>query len=257
MKDWAGTGEAFAASYAQLCLGTADALIAALGTPDGRSVLDVGAGTGALAARFAEEGWAAAGCEPEPSMRAVAEREHPGIPVRDGALPDLPFRDAAFDAVTANFVLNHVADPRQSAAELSRVSADVLAATIWSRSPSWFWLEVCEDAALAPAEGARLPLDKDFERTASGFAAMLTDAGWRDVRVEERAWTWHASPDALWASAEGGVASTGAFYTALASTDRARFRAGFDAVCERRIVGGAIPLEHVAAIAVGRRHPSS
>lgn len=257
MKEWAGTGEAYAASYAQLRLGTADALIAVLGPADGRSVLDVGAGTGALAARFAEAGWAAAGCEPEPSMRVVAERKHPGIVIRDGALPALPFPDAAFDAVTANFVLNHVSDPRGSAAELSRVSVGLLAATIWTRSPTWFWIEVCEDAALVPGEGARLAADKDFERTASGFAAMLSDAGWHDVRVDERAWTWHADRDALWASAEGGVASAGAFYTALAPTDRARFRAGFDAVCERRIVGGAIPLEHVAAIAVGRRRRSS
>ena len=253
MKAWGGTGEAFAASYAQLCLGTADPLIALLGPAQGRTVLDVGAGTGALAARFTEAGWDASGCEPEPSMRAVARREHPDIPIQDGALPDLPFVDAAYDAVTANFVLNHVADPRASAAEMARVSTDLLAATIWSRSPSWFWIDVCRSAEIEPAAGERLPEDKDFERTAEGFAALLSDAGWRDVKVEERAWTWHAEPAALWASAEGGVASAGAFYAALAPNDRVRFRAGFDAVCERRVVRGAIPLEHVAAIAVGRR----
>lgn len=253
MKAWEGTGEAYAASYADLCLGTAEALSDALGTAGGRSLLDVGAGTGALAAQFAEAGWEAAGCEPEPTMRAVAHRENPGIPMRDGALPDLPFADAAFDAVTANFVLNHVADPRASAAELARVSRDQLAATIWSRSPSWFWLEVCERAGLTPATGERLPPEKDFERTASGFAQMLTDAGWRSLRVVEQAWTWHADPAALWASAEGGVASAGAFHTALGEEDRRRFRTGFDEVCARRADGGAIPLEHAAAVAVGRR----
>ncbi|MFB7250488.1 class I SAM-dependent methyltransferase [Microbacterium sp. NPDC056234] len=252
MKDWAGTGEAFAASYAQLCLGTAEALIVGLGPPRGRSVLDVGAGTGALAARLAQAGWDATGCEPEPSMRDVAQRDHPRIPMRDGALPDLRLGDAAFDAVTANFVLNHVQDPRASASEMARVSADVLAATIWSRSPSWFWLEVCESADITPAAGERLPAEKDFERTADGFAGMLSDAGWRDVKLDERAWTWYAEPAVLWASAEGGVASAGAFYAALAPDDRARFRGGFDAVCERRVVRGAIPLEHVAVMAVGR-----
>ena len=253
MKDWAGTGEAFAASYAKLCLGTADLLIARLGPAQERSVLDVGAGTGDLAARFVEAGWNAAGCEPESSMRVIAKRAHPGIPIRDGALPDLPFPDAAHDAVTANFVLNHVADPRASAAEMGRVSAGLLAATIWSRSPSWFWFEVCESAGLTPAAGERLPAEKDFERTADGFAAMLSDAGWRDVHVDEQAWTWHADPAVLWASAEGGVASAGAFYAALREDERHRFRAGFDAVCERRGVDGGIPLEHVAAVAVGRR----
>jgi SAM-dependent methyltransferase len=253
MKDWAGTGEAYAASYAQLCLGTADALIRGLGAAGGRSLLDVGAGTGALAARFHGAGWAATGCEPEATMRAVAERDHPGIPMRAGALPQLPFPDAAFDAVTANFVLNHVADPRASATELARVSRDMLAATIWSRSPSWFWLEVCERAGLSPAVGERLPPEKDFERTASGFAQLLTDAGWHSLGVVDRAWTWRADPAVLWASAEGGVASAGAFYGALEAAERARFRAGFDEVCARRAESGAIPLEHVAAVAVGRR----
>lgn len=253
MKAWAGVGEAYAASYAALCAGTAGALAEALGPAADRSLLDVGSGTGLLGARLAADGWDVTGCEPEPTMRAVAEREHPQLKVIAGALPDLPFDDASFDAVTANFVLNHVDDPRRSARELVRVSAARVAATIWFRSPSWLWLEVCAMAGLEPAVGERLRPDMDFERTAAGFTRMLRDGDWQDVVVSELEWTWHAAPEALWASAEGGVASAGALYRSLGGRDRDRFRHAFDELCAERSVDGTIALPHTAAIASGCR----
>lgn len=253
MKPWAGVGQAYASSYAALCAGTTDALAADLGPASGRSLLDVGSGTGMVAARFAADGWDVTGCEPEATMRAVAAREHPRLAVIAGSLPDLPFDEAAFDAVIANFVLNHVHDPRQSARELARVSADRVGATIWLVSPSWLWHEVCARAGLEPVAGERLAPDKDFERTAEGFAGMLCDAGWRDVLVSELSWTWYAEPAALWASAEGGVASAGAFYLSLDEAGRDDFRRAFDDVCADRSVDGALALPHTAAIASGQR----
>lgn len=251
VKAWNGTGEAYAVSYASLCLGTGPQLIAALGRGEGRTLLDVGSGTSSLLAEFAREGWTVTGCEPEPSMRAVAEREHPEIDCVAGALPELPFDGESFDTVTANFVLNHVADPRESARELARVARHRVAATIWVRSPSWFWRDVCDRAGLVPAEGERLPPERDFDRTAAGFAEMVTDAGWRGVQVSESTWTWRASPAALWASAEGGVAGAGLFYRSLDPAGRSAFRRGFDELCDVLAVGDEVPLEHTAAIAVG------
>src|SRR5690606_1952758 len=126
--------------------------------------------------------------------------QHPAIPIVDGALPSLPYPDAAFAAVTANFVLNHVADPRAAAAEMARVTASggVLAATTWTVSPSWFWVKIVERARLAPVTGEKLPADKDFERTAAGFERMLRESGWHAVKVQELSWTWHAQQEALW-----------------------------------------------------------
>ncbi|CAH0153370.1 putative methyltransferase Rv0224c [Microbacterium sp. Bi98] len=253
MKDWAGTGRAYADSYASLCVGTAEALLGAFGTHGERTLLDVGSGTGMLTAAFTDAGWDATGCEPEPTMRDVALREHPAIPVHDGTLPDLPFEDGQFDVVVANFVLNHVADPRASAAELLRVSADLVSATIWTNSPTWLWREVCERAALIPATGERLPPEKDFERTVDGFARMLDDAGWPRPQVSEITWTWSADATALWASAEGGVGGAGQFYRALDDTDRRSFRAAFELVCAERSIAGRLPLAHSAAVAVAPR----
>lgn len=249
MKDWAGTGRAYADSYASLCVGAVDALRDALGAPVGRTLLDVGSGTGLLTAAFARDGWAASGCEPEPTMREIALREHPLIRVYDGALPTLSFATGAFDAVVANFVLNHVSDPRAAARELLRVSGDRVAATTWTDSPSWLWREVSERAGIAPAAGERLSPEKDFERTADGFGRMLAEGGWPTPAVVEVTWTWHATPVELWASAEGGVGAAGQMFRSLGAADRSSFRAAFDLVCAERSTGGRLPLQHSAAVA--------
>ena len=254
MKTWAGVGEAYAHSYASLCAGTTHTIASMLGEPGGRDLLDVGAGTGELAASLEALGWSVVASEPEATMRGVAARLHPRLTVVDAGLPSLPFSDAAFDAVTANFVLNHVRDPRAAAREITRVAAAgaPLVATIWLESPSWFWKAVCERAGLVPSAGERLAEDKDFARTAAGFAGMLSDAGWMSVGVSELTWTWHASPVALWASARGGVASAGAFYASLDAPDRVLFRDAFEQMCAEHDSAGAIALVHTAAIALGR-----
>ena len=250
MKAWAGVGEAYAASYAALCAGTGQRMRELLGVASGRSLLDVGSGDGTLAAAWADAGWQVTACEPESTMRAVSVRQHPSIEVVEGALPHLPFADRAFDVVVANFVLNHVADPRSSATELARVSRETVLATIWVHSPSWLWAEVIARAGLAPAVSERLPQGRDFERTAAGFTRMLREPGLSGVSASEFTWTWKADPAALWLSVEGGVAGAGAYFAALGAAERVKFRAAFDAVVVEHGEDGILPLEHRAAIAV-------
>lgn len=250
--NWAGTGDAYAASYAGLCAGTGARLRELIGAPEGRSLLDVGAGDGTLAAQFADAGWRVTACEPEASMRGAAQRRHPSLVRAADALPALSFTDAAFDVVVANFVLNHLPDPRAGAAELRRVSRGVVIATTWSASPSSLWVDVTARAELTPARSGRLPSDKDFERTASGFDRMLRDAGWHPD-VTELTWTWFPTPAVLWRSVVGGVAGAGAFYRALSEAERERFRVAFDAIADERREGDVIPQTQTAAIAVDRR----
>src|SRR5690606_27474698 len=141
----------------------------------------------------------------------------------------------------ANFVLNHLDDPRTGAAELLRVSRGTVIATIWTHSPSSLWAEVIMRSGLMPTPGDRLPVDKDFERTASGFRRMLQDAGWKP-EMTESTWTWRPSAAMLWRSVEGGVAGAGAFYRALTDADRSRFLAAFDGIVAERSEDGALPL---------------
>ena len=249
--SWAGTGDAYAASYAQLCAGTGERMRRLAGSPAGRSLLDVGAGDGTLAAAWSDAGWRVTACEPEPSMREVARRQHPTLSLAAGALPALSFDVGAFDVVVANFVLNHLPDPRAGAAELQRVARDTVIATTWTASPSSLWAEVTARAGLAPPAGGRLPADKDFERTASGFERMLREAGW-NPRVAEFTWTWHPTAEALWESVVGGVAGAGAFYATLSDAEGARFRTAFESVADDLRDGETIPHTQTAAIAVHR-----
>ncbi|MDT0156998.1 methyltransferase domain-containing protein [Microbacterium sp. ARD32] len=249
--SWAGTGEAYASSYADLCAGTGPRLRELAGAARGRSLLDAGAGDGRLAAAWRDAGWRVTACEPERSMREAAVRQHPDLDIVDGALPALPFADDAFDAVVANFVLNHVADPRAGAAELRRIARGVVIATTWSASPSSFWAEVTALSGLTPVAGGRLPADRDFARTAPGFDRMLRDAGWHP-KVTELTWTWRPSIDALWRSVEGGVAGAGAFYAGLDGAGRVRFRRAFERLAAELSDGGAVPHTQTAAIAVER-----
>ncbi len=248
--SWQGTGEAYAASYAALCAGTGVRMRALAGTARG-TLLDVGAGDGTLAAAWADAGWRVTACEPEPSMRAAARRQHPGLELASAALPELGFDDDSFDVVVANFVLNHLDDPRSGAAELRRVSRGTVIATTWTHSPSSLWADVTARASLAPASGGRLAADKDFERTASGFERMLRDAGWTP-EMSELTWTWRPAAATLWRAVEGGVAGAGAFYRRLADADRRRFREAFDSLVAERGDGATVPQTQTAAIAVHR-----
>jgi len=249
--SWSGTGEAYAASYARLCAGTGQRMRVLAGPARGRSLLDVGAGDGTLAAAWKDAGWRVTAADPEDSMRSVARRQHPWLRLVPDSLPALSFGDGAFDVVTANFVLNHLSDPRAGAAELRRVARQVVLASTWTASPSSLWAEITARAGLVPMSGARLAAENDFERTADGFGRMLREAGWQP-EVTELTWTWSATPEALWLSVAGGVAGAGMFYASLSAGQRRRFRRAFDDHIDALLDGGSVPLTHTAAIAVER-----
>lgn len=92
----------------------------------GRSVLDLGAGTGAasIAAREAD----VIAVDNAIGMLLSGRAARPPAAVGDALA--LPFRDRAFDVVIAAFVLNHLAEPASGVREAGRVAREhVLAAT--------------------------------------------------------------------------------------------------------------------------------
>src|SRR5436305_4775521 len=68
-------------------------------------VLDVGAGTGALATELVRRGADVAAMDPSPSFVAALERRLPGVDVRAASAEDLPWPDESFDASLAQLVL--------------------------------------------------------------------------------------------------------------------------------------------------------
>jgi demethylmenaquinone methyltransferase / 2-methoxy-6-polyprenyl-1,4-benzoquinol methylase len=86
------------------------------------TVLDVATGTGAVARELvARKHCTVVGLDQSPEMLAEARRRAPSLTFVEGRAEELPFPDAAFDALTFTYLLRYVADPAATLHELARV----------------------------------------------------------------------------------------------------------------------------------------
>jgi ubiquinone/menaquinone biosynthesis C-methylase UbiE len=90
------------------------------------TVVDVGTGTGFVAAGLAPRAAAVLGVDNSPAMLAVAEQNLRALNVgnvrlSEGELDALPLEDDSVDAAVANMVLHHAADPAAMLTEMARV----------------------------------------------------------------------------------------------------------------------------------------
>jgi SAM-dependent methyltransferase len=86
--------------------------------PPGR-LLDVGCGTGDLAAVFAGHGWQAFGIEP--SEQAARHARAAGVKVVVGTLADAPWTEGSFDAIVFNHSLEHIDNPVETLTQAARL----------------------------------------------------------------------------------------------------------------------------------------
>jgi SAM-dependent methyltransferase len=84
-----------------------------------RRVLDVGAGRGELAERIRDAGIEVVALDQSARMVELARER--GVEAVVGDVQALPFEDAAFDVVVANFMLYHVPDVDRALIEIVRV----------------------------------------------------------------------------------------------------------------------------------------
>ncbi|GAA1726190.1 class I SAM-dependent methyltransferase [Brachybacterium phenoliresistens] len=233
MRSWDTTTADYERSFGALCAGTIERI---LDDAEGPRLLDVGCGTGELAARAVARGSQVVAVDSAPSMvrrareviDAAAAAGGPGAgEVREAELPDLPFADAAFDAVVANFVVNHVPRPLDAMREIARLlrPGGTATTTIWPAGGGG-WQELV-GGAFAAAEvvappSTRLPADLDFARTPRGLADLAERAGLRVVLSEELHWTWEVGIEDLWAGIACGIATQGQTYLAQAPQIRRR-----------------------------------
>jgi SAM-dependent methyltransferase len=160
-----------------------DALLELLALRGGR-VLDVGCGTGALAAALAERAHARVwGVDPSEEMLAVARARVPrAVGLRRGRAEELPFRDGWFDAVVLSLVV-HLVDRERAFAEAARVLAPAGRLGIATFAPEHFdtyWLNPWFPG-IAEVDRRRFPTPAMLERE-------LTAAGFTNVRLVRLEW---------------------------------------------------------------------
>ncbi|MEV3856700.1 class I SAM-dependent methyltransferase [Streptomyces sp. NPDC050095] len=258
-RMWAGRAAAFRRSAERLCAHPVPVLLDAAQVAHGVRHLDVGCGTGSVAEAARARGAHVTAVDAEPDMVAATRARVPEARVECAVLPELPFADAEFDAVTANFVLNHVGDPVAALTELRRVlrPGGRLAVTLWrvpyAAGQSLLGRAV-EAAGVLPSD--RLPRPGvDFERTGDGVAGLLRAAGLSDVRGAEIAWEHRADAEEWWGGfADEGVGTIGTMLSALSPQERAAAKEHYDRLAAELVVeDGQLGLPHIAVLAHGSR----
>ncbi|MHB1002441.1 MAG: class I SAM-dependent methyltransferase [Thermoleophilia bacterium] len=117
---------------------------------DSGRLLDIGFGGGDFLYFMKECGWDVSGVDYNEKMVELA-REEMGIDARVGQLEDAAFDEGSFDVVTLWGVLEHVQSPRQTVAEINRVTGDGALLVIYTQNaaapearllgPDWFIYE--------------------------------------------------------------------------------------------------------------------
>lgn len=90
---------------------------------DARRILDIGTGEGQLARQAAAAGAFVTGIDPTEAQIVEAARRAGGVAYARAGAAQLPFADAAFDAVVACLVFEHIDEVDDAIAEVARVVA--------------------------------------------------------------------------------------------------------------------------------------
>jgi ubiquinone/menaquinone biosynthesis C-methylase UbiE len=144
--------------------------------PRGRT-LDVGCGTGALAARLVDAGYEMFGVDPSEGMLAILRERTSAIDAACASGDDLPFEDASFDLVLSVAVLHHIADPRvvrSTLAEMVRVLRPSGRVLVWDHNPrNPYWGRLMARVPQDTGEERLIPEEELIEGLRSAGAEIL------------------------------------------------------------------------------------
>jgi SAM-dependent methyltransferase len=209
-------------------------LVRFAGVAGGNAVLDVGCGTGALAAAVAASMPAPAGrivgIDPSEAYVAFAEAQRKGdaITFQVADAHQLPFDDGAFDRTISMLVLTFVRDPDTALREMRRVTrrGGTSAAAVWDYGGGMEMLRTFWDAAVALDPSAETKDERHLALCREGeLGELWRRHGLRDV-IERTLTidTGFASFDDYWTPFLQKQGPAGAYVAGLSNDEREALR---------------------------------
>jgi SAM-dependent methyltransferase len=234
MALFEGPGDAYDRFVGRYGVPLGDATLSAAGVRPGMRVLDVGCGTGALAAQAVQLVGATnvAAADPSESFVESCRAKLPEVDVRVAAAESLPFDDDVFAAVLAQLVVPFMSDTPAGVAEMARVAlpGGVVAASVWDYAGGMRLLRAFWDAVAAVDpdgaardEGALLRYAKAEELHELWSAAGLDDVATSTLEVEAS----YEDFDDLWTPFLAGIGPAGAYAASLEPDGQATLREQF------------------------------
>ena len=219
----------------------APAFIAFAGVKNGDRVLDVGTGTGSLAAAVEASMPASeiVGIDPSEAFIAYAQKNAKSTRVRFevGDAQALKFKDASFDQTLALLVMNFVPDHNKAIAEMRRVTRPqgIVSACVWDYDAGmqmlrFFWDEaIALDPAIEPRDERHMKLSRQGQLGDLWRKAGLINVKEQPLTIDQA----YSSFNEYWEPFTKGAGPGGAYVVSL-SQDR---RQQLEARMRKRLLG--------------------
>ena len=189
------------------------------------SVVDVGAGTGALTAELVRRGASVVAADPAPPFVAALQQRLPAIAVHAAPAENLPWPDERFDAALAQLVVTFMDDAHAGIAEMRRVvrPGGTVAVCMWDRDGMEMLAAVSRTQAALATEApttearTRYRTREEIESLfGDGFEGMTTET----LEVESQ----YTGFEEFWAALNGGAGPAGVWVLSLDADSRDRAR---------------------------------
>jgi ubiquinone/menaquinone biosynthesis C-methylase UbiE len=237
-----------------------DPLLDAAAVGPGMPILDLGTGTGQIAAAAAARKARPVGVDLAEEMVNRARSRHPHVYFRTGDAEALPFGDGTFGAVVAGFVFNHLPQPERAASECARVlsAGGRLAVSVWDEPANAPFFGVIADAMLEAGvdPAGRLPPGPDPYRFAQDaeLHELLAGAGFAAVEIRSLSVSVGvADAGELMAGILGGTVRTATVLERSSAEERVRVGAALERMVAAYGSGGGLELPAVVKLASGER----
>jgi ubiquinone/menaquinone biosynthesis C-methylase UbiE len=192
------------------------------GIEAGQRVLDVGAGTGALAVELARRELDVAAVEPAPTFVAALRARLPSVDVRQAGAEDLPWPDGSFDAALAQLVVTFMSDAPAGVAEMRRVvrPGGVIAVCMWdSEGMEMLGAVNRTQRTLDPSQPT--PEQRTLYRSRETLEGLIGEGAETELLEVE---SEYAGFDELWSTVVDGAGPAGVWAKSLDDEQRAAAR---------------------------------